>query len=381
MIPAFAVFLLLAAAPSRADEACVPPSFYTSLPRDREYYYGVARDADTDKARDAAIRNLGKQVSGDVEGWSAAQVAALAGPCRDKFSVAASVGRLLPKSDLLAGWEQDDFARCAGLSYVLVRIEKERVERFIRESPKFKKDLVDSLAARVERVERDVDALKTRLDRLEASLGRLPRGAAAPGDDAAKLDASVVEIRADLKAGKPRADVERKLAAAEDAYSKLERRMGGYQQGRDAAERARLSALREEKAPDLQERLSKIHSGAWTYPDAARVVGIYSQLKDYESLRVFSRGLLARKDRAVIAGHEDFFAYMVMACDLALQDDDAVLKDGEAFLKDYPASNMYEAVKVEMNGVIAKSRMKSSVPASAAASPAAASAAEPCPGP
>jgi hypothetical protein len=384
--------LLAASAAARAAENCVPPGFYTSLPRDRDYYYGVARDPDTDQARDAAIRNLGKQVSGDVEGWSGAQVAALAGPCRDKFQVAASVARLLPKSDLLAGWEQDDFERCAGFSYVLVRIEKERVERFLKESPKFKKDLVDSLAARVEKVEADVDALKTRLDRLEASLGRLPRGAAkdaAPAGDAAKLDASVVEIRADLKAGKPRADVERKLSAAEDAYAALERRMSGYQAGRDAAEKSRLAALKAEKQPELDKALAKIDSGAWTYPDAARVVGVYSKLKEFDSLRSFCRALLARPDRKIIEGHEDFFAYMVMVADLVMKDDAAVLKDGEGFLKSYPSSSMYEAVKAEMNGVIMRSRMTTaaSAPTTGAAprtpdAPAAVAAgSDPCPAP
>jgi hypothetical protein len=377
--PVLSVGLLLCAAAAFAED-CVPPVFYTSLPRDREYYYGVARDPDTDKARDLAIRNMGKQVSGDVEGWSADRVEALAGPCRDKFEVAANVGRLLPKSALLAGWEQDDFARCAGYSYVLVRIEKERVERFLKESKTFQKTLVDSLAARVEKVEKDVADLTSRIERLERGLAGMP-AAAQPSPDQAAVQRTVTEARSALSAGKPRAEVEKKVATAEDAYAKLEERIRGYQKGRDAAEKARLDALEAEKAPELKERLSKIDSGAWTYPDAARVVGAYSELKDYEKLRSFSRALLARPDRAIIAGHEDFFAYMVMVGDLSLKDNDAVLKDGESFLKAYPSSNMYEAVKAEMQGVITMSRLRPAPTAAAAPAPAAPApdASSPCP--
>lgn len=370
------VLTLFAALPwARAAEGCIPPSFYTSLPRDRDYYYGVARDSDTDRAREAAIRNLGQQAGAEVEGWSGERVAALAGPCRDKFQVAASVGRLLPKSDLLAGWEQDDFARCNGFSYVLVRIDKDRVARFLKESARFRRDLADSLGARVQRVENRVDALTARLDRLEASLGRLPRGAST-NSDADKLGANVADIRANLKAGKPRAEVERRLAAAEDSYARLEARMRGYQSGRDAAETARLNAQRAAKAPELKALLSKLDAGTWTYPDAARAAGIYSGLKDYDALRTFCRGLLARPDRAKLTGHEDFFAYMIMVSDLSLKDDPATLRDGESFLKNYPASDMYEAVKAEMNGVIATSRM---TPAPAPASVLTAEAPDPCP--
>jgi hypothetical protein len=361
----FAAIVVLAAAPAaRSANDCVPPAFYTSLPRDREFYYGVARDPDTDKARDAAIRNLGKQAGGDVEGWSGERVAALAGPCRDKFQVAASVGRLLPKSDLLAGWEQDDFERCAGYSYVLVRIEKERVERFLKESAKFHKDLVDSLAARVEKVEKNVADLTARIERLEKGLAGMKADDKSPSEENS-VRASVADARLALAAGRPRADVARKVSAAEDAYAKLEERMRGYQTGRDAAEKARLDALKAEKAPELKKYLAAVDSGAGTYPDAARVVGIYSGLKDYESLRSFSRGLLAGPNRKSVAGHEDFFAYMIIVGDLSLKDDAGVLKDGENFLKAYPSSSMYEAVKSEMNGVIALSR--TSVPSPSAA--------------
>jgi hypothetical protein len=366
--------LLLTGAVSALAEDCVPPVFYTSLPRDRDYYYGVARETDTDKARDLAIRNLGKQVSGDVEGWDQDRIDALAGPCQDKFQVAANIGRLLPKSTLLAGWEQDDFARCRGYSYVLVRIERDRVGRFIKESRKFRGDLVDSLAARVDKVEQAVADLSKRIERLERGLAGMP-AAEHPSQDQLAAQRGVTQARSAFNAGKPRAEVEKTLAAAEDAYAKLEERMRGYQTGRDAAEKARLDTLKAEDEPALKQVLARIDSGAGTYPDAARAAGIYSRTKDYESLRSFCRGLLARPGKAAIAGHEDFFAYMIMVGDLAIKDDAATLKDGEDFLKTYPASNMYEAVKSEMSGVMAMARLRGkAAPAAAASAPA------PCPG-
>jgi hypothetical protein len=80
---------------------------------------------------------------------------------------------------------------------------------------------------------------------------------------------------------------------------------------------------------------------------------------------------------------------MVMVADLVMKDDAAVLKDGEGFLKSYPSSSMYEAVKAEMNGVIMRSRMTTaaSAPTTGAAprtpdAPAAVAAgSDPCPAP
>jgi hypothetical protein len=171
-----------------------------------------------------------------------------------------------------------------------------------------------------------------------------------------------------LSAGKPRADVERHLASAEDAYSKLEARMREYQTGRDAAERARLSALQAEKAPELKKNLAAIDSGKWDIREAGLVIGIYNDAKDYEGLRRFSRTLLARKDAANLGDKQDFVAYMGIVGDLSLKDNPAMLADGESFLKKYPKSDMFEAVKAQMNGVIAMSRIpKSPAPTAAPA--------------
>ena len=45
------VFALCWTAGNIAAEECSPPSFYASLPRDGEWFYGVARDPDTDNIR------------------------------------------------------------------------------------------------------------------------------------------------------------------------------------------------------------------------------------------------------------------------------------------------------------------------------------------
>jgi len=151
--------------------------------------------------------------------------------------------------------------------------------------------------------------------------------------------------------------------------------MRGYQGGRDEAENARLKALKAEKAPELKANLAAIESGRWGMREAGLIVGIYNDTKDFEGLRRFSRTLLARKDAANLGGKQDFVAYMGIVGDLSLKDDPAMLADGEAFLKTYPKSDMYEAVKAEMNGLIAMARM----PKSSAPPPAADPGPAPCP--
>lgn len=352
-----AVFWLALAAPARAAD-CVPPAFYTSLPRDREWYYGVARDPDTDKARDLAIRNLGKQAAGDIEGWDAKDVEAVAGPCRDKWEVAASVGKLLPKSSLLAGWEQDDFERCGAQSYVLVRIEKDRVARFVRGNGRFKSDVEASLSKRLEKVESDVSALKARLERLEAGLGKVPEG------KAAALVERVAVIRASVDKGAPAAKVEKSLAAAESDFEALKKRMAGYQTGRDKAETERLAALTRENAPVLAENLKKIDAGHGDFASIARAIGIYDDTERFEETRKLARRVL---DAGTLKGegHEDFVAYMGIVADSRLKEDDRLLKDGEEFLKRFPGSNMYESVKAQMNGIMMMRSMASAAPAHA----------------
>jgi hypothetical protein len=353
--------LAFAAVAAAAREQCEPPTFYKSLPRDREFYYGVARATDTDQARDQAIRNLAKQATGEVEGWSQEAIDHLAGPGQDRWEVASAVGRLLPSSSLLAGWEQDDFARCQGESYVLVRIEKARVERFVQGSSKFQGDLAGMLS-RLKKVEVRVDDLTTRLERLEKMLSRCRSGA----PETQALANSVVAARSALNAGRPRADVERKLIAAEDAYAKLEARMRAYQKKHDAFAHDRLLTLRREKAPEIKRRRDDIAAGRLPYPNAANLLGIYQEMGDYESERDFCREVL--QGRVKLESNEDQIAAAVLAADLSLKDDQALLADGETFLRKYPASRYHEMVRTSMESAIVRAR-------SGAAEP------DPCPAP
>ena len=200
-------------------EECAPPSFYTSLPRDREWFYGVGKDSDTEKARLEAIHNLGKQVTGDMEKWDAAELDALAGPGQDRWKVAKQVGRLLPGSTLLAGWEQDDFERCNGKSYVLVRVEKERVDNFIKENMRFKNDLLQSLAERVGKVEQDLTDLQTSYDGQARRLAYLEQTVAKLSGKN-ELSQQIGEIRKDLSTRQPVGQIEKKLTAAERTYNR-----------------------------------------------------------------------------------------------------------------------------------------------------------------
>ncbi len=211
--------------PPRED--CIPPSFYTSLPRDRDWYYGTAADPDTDEARDLALRNLGKQVTGDVRGWTDADIQRLAGAGQNRTMVALNVGKLLPQSTLLAGWEQDDFERCNGRSYVLVRIEKEKVRKFIGGDAGFRSDLVQRLSKRVDKVDEDVASLRetvavlvNRITKVEATLTAQP---ATPANTRAREDIKnrVASIKSDISSGRPVREVEKKLSIAERDLQKM----------------------------------------------------------------------------------------------------------------------------------------------------------------
>lgn len=342
-----ACLLVLLAAPSLAQE-CVPPAFYTGLPRDKDFYYGVARDPDTDKAREQALRNLGKQVTGDIEAWDDADVAKLAGPGQDRWKVAAEAGRLLPSSTLLAGWEQDDHERCGGKSYVLVRVEKERVARFLKGNQGFKDALLKKLESRVAKVEGAVAAIEERLSKLERGL-RCLKPANAQAADAAALSRTVAAARADLAKGKS-ADAALKVATAEDSFAALRGRVAEYQKAHDESEKKRRAALRAEKAPELAAFSKAIASGNWGPAEAFGPIMTLRDLGEHDEIRRHVRRVLARKDKAKLGPMEDQLAYQVIAADAALDDGDGLMKDGEDFLKRYPGSDLFAAVKSMMDG-------------------------------
>lgn len=343
-----ALALLLLAPPASAKDECVPPPFYTSLPRDRDHYYGVARDPDTEKARDQAVRNLAKQVTGEVEGWSEADLDALAGPGQDRWKLAAEVGRLLPSSALLAGWEQDDHERCGGRSYVLVRIEKARVARFLRGDKGFKDALLKKLEARVTKVEGAVSAIEQRLAKLERGLTCLkPAGEQAAS--AAELSRALAGARADLAKGEHE-KAAKTLASAEDGFAALRARVAQYQKAHEESEKERRAALRAEKAPELAAFAAAIEKGEWDARHAFGPITVLRELGEHDEVRRHVRRVLARKDKSRLGDMEDELAYHIIAADAALDDGPALLKDGEDFLERYPGSGLFAAVKSMLDG-------------------------------
>jgi hypothetical protein len=356
-----------------AKDSCLPPVFYTSLPRDRDWYYGVARDSDTEKAREQSIRNLGKQVTGDLESWTQADVDKLAGPGRDRWDVAAHVGRLLPASTLLSGWEQDDFERCDGYSYVLVRIEKERIARFITGNETFRKDLYASFEQRLSKAEKNISALTKRsaeqdcllaaldrrLDRLSGALGRFPRAARESGFSAPEtegLSRRLNALRDQTRRIGATPALEAMLAGLEGDYGRLLVRMREYQKANEEVVSKRLRAEAARSAPRLKAILAGVDAGKATYADVAAAIGLYQSGKQFGALRDFCDRILSGRDGLKLEGHDDFVAYMGIAADMSLKDEARLLSDGEEFLKNYPGSNMFEAVRVEMEGAMAAGR-------------------------
>ena len=156
-------------APSSSADGCLPPVFYTSLPRDADWHYGAGRSADTELARDEAVKNLGKQVTGAADGWDPRQIESIVGPGRVQRDADAAIGSALERTPL-AGWEQDDFRRCEGLSYVLVRIEKSKALTFLKENAAFRSALAARLENRVAGVEAAQDKQAQRVATLEGAV-------------------------------------------------------------------------------------------------------------------------------------------------------------------------------------------------------------------
>lgn len=106
----------------------------------------------------------------------------------------------------------------------------------------------------------------------------------------------------------------------------------------------------------LENGLAAVEAGTWGFPEAAAIIAYYNHAKNFESLRGFSRSLLARTDLQKLDGQDDVVAYMGIVADISLRDTVALLVDGESFLKKYPASYMVEGVKGFMEGAFAMAR-------------------------
>ncbi len=217
------VILLFWTAGSVSAEDCSPPSFYASLPRDREWFYGVARDSDPDRAREAAVRNLGKQVSGSIDGWDEKQVATIAGPGRGRAAVAEAVDSILTQTPL-AGWEQDDQARCNGYSYVLVRVQKEKAQSFLAENAKFRSQLLERLDKRITQIGSDLESMKAAYAKLSADLQALQRGrgvAAASEEKRQEVERIMNRVKVKLDRGQADTESRKSLQDAVHAVADL----------------------------------------------------------------------------------------------------------------------------------------------------------------
>jgi hypothetical protein len=402
-MPAFFIagLFFVATRPCFAKEDCIPPSFYTSLPRDQDWFYGTAKDPDTDKAREHAIRNLGRQVSGEIEGWDEADVEKIAGPGHDRAQVAINVGKLLPQSSLLAGWEQDDFARCNGYSYVLVRIEKEQVRRYVKENQNFKDALLTSLAQRVEKVEKDVSALqsttaqqKIQMSQIVARLAALEKRSSllkpvAPADVSThdEIGKKIRLIKTEIAQGRPPREVETNLLAAEGAFDRLSKRLALYDAKHKEVQGEREAGFKAETDAKTAAILNKIWYGPLKRSDFVQVAQYYESTKQYQRLHEFSKRMAEHIAKKGVAEDAEELAYRKIAdgnwgtavlvgffsieadngiyqedsaklrgsgpkcpycASRLLQDDRRMLHDGEVFLKEYPNNHFYEGVRMSM---------------------------------
>ncbi|MFI5344924.1 MAG: c-type cytochrome [Elusimicrobiota bacterium] len=249
----------------RSDERCAPPAFYETLARDADWFYGVGKDPDTDKARAAALANLALQATGRADG-------------------------LATDTGLLAGWEQDDFRRCKGFSYVMVRIGKARVREFLARNP----------GAGANTVLQD---LKRRLDVLESSNSRiLDRSAENPRRSLAPLlmKDTIASVKALIGSGTALDQVVRaNVASTEMIFSDLLRpqaRCGGTKcPGGPTLEQAGFIA----------RARRKIAAGTIAVDDVVSVHAIFAHYSKADDDREFLEAVISRK-RPAAPSSEDY---------------------------------------------------------------------------
>jgi hypothetical protein len=246
------------------DEACSIPAFYEALPRDDDWYYGAGKAADAGQARAAALASLAEQATGRSAGAA------------ESFSA---------DTGLLAGWEQDDAARCGGSSYVLIRIRKEQIRRALAEggSPK-----ALSLGERLDRVEE-------RNARLLAGAASTPSRALAP----LLVKDTVASVKALLASAGALDEVARaNVASAELIFSDL------------ASPQDRCGARNCPAGPSLEQAgmiaaaRRRVAAGTVTMDDLVKVHAVYSHFSKDEDDRDFLDAVLSRKRVRGADGYE-----------------------------------------------------------------------------
>jgi hypothetical protein len=261
---------------SRDDAHCSPPAFYGTLARDSDWFYGVGKGPDADQARDAALANLAKQVTGHVV--ETPSVAAGAG----QREASKGLDDLPTETGLLAGWEQDDFRRCDGVSYVMVRIGKERIRKFLA-----------SNSGSTTIGDRKPSALEQRLDRVDSSSDRLlDQSAGTPARALAPLliKETVASVKTLIGSGRALDQVSRaNVASTEMMFSDL----------LDPKERCGTSkcagGLTLEQAGVIAEARRKITAGTISMDDVVRVHAIFSHYSKGDDDRDFLTAVISRK--------------------------------------------------------------------------------------
>ncbi len=400
-------------------EQC-PPGFYVSLPRDNDWYYGAGKGIDPEQARNDALRHLGKQVTGDLDYWEKTDIEKLAGPGQDRITVSEEVGDLLPDSAIkgvFQGWEQDDRAQCKEGYYAMVRVQKDKVDRFIRENRKFKDSLLEGLAKRLKQAEQDIRLLQADLPRMRSMMEALGRKVEEQDRVIAKLQSKpqsgapveqltmdnlvlrkqVSDIRSDIAHKRPSREIATKLVAAEGAYKQLVQRMQQYEQRHSQMLAENAATADAERKKRREQLATKIH--AWMssgtlkfrvlksyyayqhryyywkrygyFPSSHAtedhvcgdvIMGIIRYDGDagrYQLLRDFSRNVLAkfRSDEIISCKiMREYAAAEMVRASLLLGDREALLKDGEAYLRDFPTGKSFNQVKEYMTSEMQSSQ-------------------------
>ena len=367
-----------------------PPRFYVSLPRDNEWHYGAGKGIDAEKAREDALQNLGKQVTGNLQD---SDIEKIVGPEQDRTAVRQEVADLLPTvQGALQGWEQDDRAQCKDGFYALVRVRQEQVSQFVRENKQFREKVLEGLAQQLKALQGSMPEILKRLDALERSntekdiaIAKLQEskqsGGAGEQFAEAQIDLKrrIADIRSGIAHKRPPAEVAKKLIAAEGAYKQIVERMQQYDQRREqliAENAAKATSQREVKITKKSLRMHRMMSSEptkywllkmyyglrfrWRYRqqygyfpssksaesahcrDIRYVMQFDLDNENFKELRDFCRDVVAKlngseKDTGC-AGVRDEAAAELVQASLLLGDRDTLLKDGEAYMKEFPTA-------------------------------------------
>jgi hypothetical protein len=260
---------------SGADSGrCASPWFYEKVPRDDEWYYGVGKDPDTDRARIAALSNLVAQATGRVGGGESGRESGRASPDENAAE---------DRAGLLAGWEQDDFGRCDAISYVLVRIEKARVRSYLaRREEERARPGADPAAG----LDRRLALLDARSRRLQESPPDAPGPALAP----VLVNDTVASVRALIGSGGGLDQVARANAAsAEMIFSDLL----GPKERCGAAKCPQGIAL--EQAAAVAAARRKIGAGTITMDEIVKIHAIFAYYSKADEERDFLDAVISRK--------------------------------------------------------------------------------------